>query len=62
MDHVFVPWPHGRESLVLFLDYINILDPTQKIKFTMEIAEPGNYLDFLYFKIKWENEDDVCSF
>ena len=30
-DDVFVLWPHGRESLVLFLDYINILDPTEKI-------------------------------
>ena len=33
-DDIFVLWPHGRESLVSFLDYINTLDPTQKIKFT----------------------------
>ena len=30
-DDIFVLWPHGRESLVLFLDYINTLDPTEKI-------------------------------
>ena len=46
-DDVFVLWPHGRESLVLFLDYINTLDPTEKIKFIMEVAEPGNSLEFL---------------
>ena len=42
-DDVFVLWPHGRESLVLFLDYINTLDPTEKIKLTMEVTETGNY-------------------
>ena len=45
-DNIFVLWPYGRESLILFLDYINTLDPTQKVKFTMEVAEPGNYLEF----------------
>ena len=30
MDDIFVLWPHDRESLVLFLDYINTLHPTQK--------------------------------
>ena len=51
----FVFWPHGRESLVLFLDYINTLDLTQKIKFSIEVAEPVNYLEFLDLKLKWEN-------
>ena len=54
-DDIFVLWPHGRESVVLFLDYINTLDPTEKIKFIMEVAEPGNYLEFLDLKRKWEN-------
>ena len=45
-----VLWLHGRESLVLFLDYINTLDTTQKIKFTMDVAEPGDYLEFLDLK------------
>ena len=54
-DDIFVLWPYGRESLVLFLYYINTLDPTQKIKLTMEVAEPGNYLEFLDLKLKWEN-------
>ena len=31
-DDVFVLWPHSRESLVLFLEYINTLDPTEKNK------------------------------
>ena len=52
MDDVFVLWPHGRESLVLFLGYINILDPAEKINFTLKVAEPGNYLEFLDLKLK----------
>ena len=48
---VFVLWPHGRETLVLFLDYINILDPAEKINFTLEVAEPGNYLELLDLKL-----------
>ena len=54
-DDVFVLWARGRESLVLFLDYINTIDPTEKIKFTIEVAEPGNYLEFLELKLKWED-------
>ena len=30
-DVIFELWPHGRKSLSLILDYINTLDPTQKI-------------------------------
>ena len=52
---VFVLWPNDTESLVLFLDYINTLDPTEEIKITMEVAEPGNYLEFLDLKLKWED-------
>ena len=55
-DDIFVLWPHGRESLVLCLDYIHTRYPKQKIKFTKEVAEPGNYLEFLDLQPKWEND------
>ena len=35
---VFVLWEHGAASLSSFLDYLNTMDKTGKIKFTMEIA------------------------
>ena len=54
-DDVFVLWPNDRESLVLLLEYINTLDPIDKIRFTMEVAEPGNCLEFLDLKLKWED-------
>ena len=52
---IFVLWSLTKESLVLFLDYIKTLHPTEKIKFTMEVAEPGNWLEYLDFKRKLED-------
>ena len=37
-DDVFVLWEHGVASLSSFLDYLNTMDKTGKINFTMEIA------------------------
>ena len=31
-DDIFVLWSHGRESLALYLDYINTLDPKKTKK------------------------------
>ena len=50
-DHVFVLWEHGTASLSSFLDYLNTIDKTVKIKFTMEIAGDTG-LDFLDLKLK----------
>ena len=56
-DDIFVLWQHGRESLVFCLDYIHTpIDPTQKLKFTMEVAGPGSYLEFLHHQLKLEND------
>ena len=54
-DDDFLLWLHGRESLALLLDYINTLDPREKIKFTMEVAESGIYLELLDLTLKWED-------
>ena len=37
-DDIFVLLEHGTASLFSFLDYLNSMDKTGKIKFTMEIA------------------------
>ena len=50
-DDVFVFWTHGSAALSLFLDYLNNLDDTGKIKLTMQIAEE-NGLEFLDLKLK----------
>ena len=60
-DDIFLLWPHGKESLVLFLDYINTLDSTQKTKFMVDVPEQGYYLAFLDLKLKWENGKIVVN-
>ena len=50
-DDIFTLWEHGVDTLPSFLDYLNGMDTTGKIKFTMEIASE-NGLEFL--GLKWK--------
>ena len=50
-DDVFVLWEYGTASLFSFLDYLNTMDKTGKIKFTMEVAGDTG-LGFLNLKLK----------
>ena len=50
-DDIFTLWEHGVDTLPSFLDYLNGMDTTGKIKFTMEIASE-NGLEFLDLKLK----------
>ena len=45
-DNIFVLWEHGTASLSFFLDYLNTLGKTGKIKFTTEIASDTGLLFF----------------
>ena len=50
-DDVFVVWTHGPASVSLFLEYLNKIDKTGKIQFTMQAA--GNDgLEILDLKLK----------
>ena len=53
-DDIFTLWEHGIVTLPLFLDYLNGIDTTGKIKFTMEIAGE-NGLEFLDLILKIAN-------
>ena len=37
-DDIFIVWPHSIDELDIFFDYMNKVDPTKKIQFTMEVA------------------------
>ena len=51
IDDIFTLWEHGVDTLPSFLDYLNGMDTTGKIGFTMEIASE-NGLEFLDLKLK----------
>ena len=54
-DDVFVVWTHDTPKLPSFFDYLDNIDGTGKIKFTMQIADDVNGLEFLDLKIKCLN-------
>ena len=54
-DDGFVVWTHGTAKLPSFLDYPNKIDKTGKIKFTMQITDEVNGLEFFDLKIKCSN-------
>ena len=51
-DDVFVVSTHGTANLPSFSDYLNNINETAKIKFTMQVANEVNGLEFLDLKIK----------
>ena len=38
-DYILLVWPHSAEDLNLLFNYMNNIDKTKKIQFTMEVAE-----------------------
>ena len=57
-DDIFVLCEDGTVSLFSFLDYLNSVDKTSKIKFTMKIAG----LEFLDLKLKIsEGKEELMS-
>ena len=53
-DDIYVLWEHGTVSLSSFIDYLNTLDKTGKIKFTMEPVGDTDS-EFLELKLKINN-------
>ena len=53
-DEIFIVSPHSIDELYIFFDYMNKLDPTKKIQFTIEVAT--DKLEFLDLKLKFDEE------
>ena len=63
-DDIFIVWPHSIDELDIFFDYMNKVDPTKKIQFTMEVVT--DTLKFLDLNLKFDEESkqisvDVCA-
>ena len=57
-DDVFSVWTHNINTLPAFLDYLNNIDSTGKIKFNMQIADE-NGLEFLDLKLKMNEKNKI---
>ena len=51
---IFIVWPHSIDELDIFFDYMNNVEPTKKIQFTMDVAT--DTLEFLDLKLWFEKE------
>ena len=58
-DDVFLVWPHSREDLDLLFNYMNNIDNTKKIQFTMEVAK--EILEFLDLQLKFDAVSKLIS-
>ena len=47
-------WTHGSDTLESFLDYLNHIDLTGKIKFNIQVTDEDG-IDFLDLKLKLKN-------
>ena len=53
----FLVWPHSREDLDFFFNYMNNIDNTKKIQFTMEVAK--DILEFLDLQLKFHKKTQL---
>ena len=53
-DDILTIWTHGSDPLESFLDYLNQIDSTGKIEFTMQVQDEDG-IEFLDVKLKLEN-------
>ena len=53
-DDILTIWTHGCDTLESLLDYLNQIDLTSKIKFTMQVQDEDG-IEFLELKLKLEN-------
>ena len=58
-DDVFSVCPHSREDLELFFNYMNNIDSTEKIEFTMEVAK--DISEFLELQLKFDKVSKIIS-
>ena len=58
-DDVFLVWPHSREDLDLFFNYMNNIDSIKKIQFTLEVAK--DILEFLDLQLKLDKVSKIIS-
>ena len=57
--HIFIVWPHSIDEFDIFFDYMNNVDPTKNVQFTVEVATVT--LELLYLKLKLDKQSKQIS-
>ena len=58
-DDIFIVWSRSIDGLDIFFDYMNKVEPTKKIQFTLEVATET--LEFLELKLKFDKKSKQIS-
>ena len=58
-DDIFCLWNHSLEELQKFLEFMNNVDTTGKIKFTMSVANES-VLEFLDLSLHIDKDKNIC--
>ena len=60
-DGIFAVWKHSLQEHHKFFEFMNTIDTSGKIKFTMSIAKNNSILEFLDLSLHINEENKVCA-
>ena len=59
-DDIFAIWNHSLQELYKFFEFINSIDTSSKIKFTISIANNDSVLEFLDLSLHTNEHNKIC--
>ena len=59
-DDIFALWNHSLQELYKFFEFMNSIDTSGKIKFTMTVAINNSILEFLDFSLHINEHNKIC--
>ena len=59
-DDIFAVWNHSLQELHKFFEFMNSIDTSSKIKFTMSIANNNSILEFLDLSLHINEHNKIC--
>ena len=59
-DDIFAVWNHSLQELHKFFEFMNSIDTSGKIKFTVSIANNDSILEFLDLTLHMNERNEIC--
>ena len=59
-DDIFAVWNHSLQELHKFLEFMNSIDTSGKIKFNMSVANNNSVLEFLDLSLPINEDKKIC--
>ena len=59
-DDIFAVWNHSLQEIHKFFEFMNSIDTSGKIKFTISVANNNSILDFLDLSLHINEHNKIC--